>query len=105
MAVAFLASIAYVWVCAITDRRGPLLQLAIGLLTAEGVLVAANHGDCPLAGLGDRIGDPVPLFELVLTPRAARVAIPVLGGVTAAGMVVLAARSPSPDSHSGSRQG
>lgn len=93
IAIGFLASIIYIWVCAISGRRGRLLRLAIGLLATEGALVAVNHGDCPLGDLGDRIGDPVPLFELVLTPRAARVAIPALGGVTAAGVLLLAARS------------
>jgi hypothetical protein len=93
IATGFLVSIVYVWVCAISGRRGPALGLAIGSLAAEGALVAANHGDCPLGFVGERIGDP-PLFELVLGPRAARVAIPVLGGVTALGVLLLAARSP-----------
>jgi hypothetical protein len=53
----------------------------------------ADRGDCPLGAVGERIGDPVPLFELVLTPRAARRAVPVLGGVTAAGFGLLAIRA------------
>ena len=57
--------------------------------------MAANHGDCPLGGLGDRVGDPVPLFELVLPPRAARLAVPALGVVTAAGVALLVLRSRS----------
>jgi hypothetical protein len=93
IAIGFLASIAYVWRCALTGTRGPLLRPAIAALAAEGALVAANQGDCPLGGLGERIGDPVPLFELVLSPRAARLAVPVLGGVTAAGVALLAIRS------------
>jgi hypothetical protein len=56
-------------------------------------VVGANHGDCPLGPLGDRIGDDVPLFELVLSPRAAKLAIPTLGTVTAVGLGLLAARS------------
>jgi hypothetical protein len=59
------------------------------------VLVAANRGDCPLGPLGDRIGDEVPLFELVLPRRAAKAAIPVLGAVTGAGLIALAVRSRS----------
>ena len=105
VALAFLASIAYIWICAITGRRGPRLRLAVTALAAEGAVVVANHGDCPLGPLGDRIGDPVPLFELVLPPRAAKLAVPVLGGVTAAGVGTLAAReaarrrdSPAPTS-------
>jgi hypothetical protein len=95
MAIGFLASIGYVWWCAITGHRSPWLTRVTAALAAEGALVAANHGDCPLGPLGDRIGDEVPLFELVLPPRAAKVAIPVLGGVTAAGLVALAIRSRS----------
>jgi hypothetical protein len=67
-----------------------LLGVAAGSLVAEGAVVAANHGDCPLGAVGERIGDPVPLFELVLSPRAAKLAVPVLGGVTVAGLAMLA---------------
>lgn len=95
IALGFLCSIGYVWWCAITRRRGPLLRGAVGGLIAEGVLVAANRGDCPLGPLGDRIGDEVPLFELVLPRRAAKAAIPVLGAVTGAGLIALAVRSRS----------
>ena len=63
----------------------------------EGVLVTANRGDCPLGGLQDRLGDPVPLFELVLSPSTARRAVPVLGAVTAAGIRVLVRRGPVSD--------
>ena len=57
---------------------------------AEGTFVGANHGDCPLGPLQARLGDPVPLFELVLSPAAARRAVPALGLITAAGLVLLA---------------
>lgn len=93
IATGFLASIAYVWWSALTGRRGPWLRPAIGALIGEGVLVVTNGGDCPLGPLGERIGDPVPLFELVLSPRAARRAVPTLGAVTALGIGILAARS------------
>jgi hypothetical protein len=93
IAAGFLAAIGYVWWCGLTGRRGRLLRPVIAVLAGEGVLVVANGGDCPLGGLGDRIGDPVPLFELVLSPRAARRAVPALGALTAVGVGVLAARS------------
>ena len=92
---AFLVSIGYVWWCVLTGRRGPLLRPVIVALVAEGVLVAANRGDCPLGPLGERIGDQVPLFELVLSPRSARRAVPTLGALTAVGLGLLAARSRS----------
>jgi len=93
IAAGFLGSIAYIWWSAITGHRGRLLRPAVATLVAEGVVVAANHGDCPLGPLGDRVGDEVPLFELVLPPRAAKAAIPVLGAITVAGLVLLAVRS------------
>jgi hypothetical protein len=94
IASAFLLAIGYVWWCALTGRRGPLLRVAVTALVGEGVVVVANHGDCPLGPLQDRLGDPVPLFELLLSPRAARRAVPVLGAVAAAGIALLARHEP-----------
>ena len=93
IAAAFLLAIAYVWWCALTGRRDLKLKVAVGALVVEGVAVGANLGDCPLGGLQDGLGDATPLFELVLSPRAARRAVPVLGGVTAAGIGLLAHRA------------
>ena len=94
IAVEQLLAIAYVWWCAITGRRDRLLRIAVATLIGEGVLVAANRGDCPMGGLQERLGDPVPLFELVLSPRAAKRAVPTLGAITAAGLVLLVVRGP-----------
>jgi hypothetical protein len=88
-----LLAIGYVWWCALTGRRGGLLlRAAVATLIGEGVLVSANGGDCPLGGLQERVGDPVPLFELVLSPPAAKRAVPTLGAIAAAGIAVLVAR-------------
>jgi hypothetical protein len=76
IAAAFLTAIAYVWWCAVTGRRDRRLRLAVVALIGEGAFVAANGGDCPLGPLQVRLGDPVPLFELVLSPTAARRAVP-----------------------------
>src|SRR5215207_293584 len=94
IAVEMLLAIAYVWWCALSGRRDRLLRIAAASLIGEGVLVAANHGDCPLGGLQERLGDPVPLFELVLSARAAKRAVPTLGAITATGLVLLAVRGP-----------
>jgi hypothetical protein len=93
--VGFLGAITYVWWCALTRRRDRWLRLAVSALVTEGVVVAANHGDCPLGPLQARFGDPVPLFELALSPTAARRAVPTLGLVTTAGLILLARRAPS----------
>ena len=92
IAAAFLLAIGYVWWCALTRRRTRALRFAVGALVGEGVLVAANHGDCPLGPLQQRLDDPVPLFELVLSPRAAKRAVPVLGAIAGAGIALLARR-------------
>lgn len=100
IAVGFLLAIGHVWWCALTGRRGPWLRACVLALLGEGVLVAANHGDCPLGPLQQRLDDPVPLFELILPPRAARLAVPGLGAVTAGGLLLLRLRGgasqPSP---------
>ena len=92
IAVEMLLAICYVWWCALSGRRDRLLRVAAASLIGEGVLVAANHGDCPLGGLHERLGDPVPLFELVLSPRAAKRAVPTLGGIAAAGLALVVVR-------------
>jgi hypothetical protein len=89
IAVEQLLAIAYVWWCALTGRRGRLLRIAAATLLIEGVVVVANRGDCPLGGLQQRLGDPVPLFELILSARAARWAVPTLGAITTAGLALL----------------
>ena len=97
IAATFLLAIAYVWWCALGGRRGRLLHAAVAALVTEGVLVVANRGDCPLGCVQERLGDRVPLFELVLSPRAARQAVPVLGAISAAGIALLAwRRQPRP---------
>jgi len=89
IAAGFLAAIGYVWWCAVTGRRGPMLRVAVVALVTEGACVAANGGDCPLGPLQQRAGDPVPLFELVLPPDAARRAVPCLGGIAMVGILAL----------------
>jgi hypothetical protein len=93
VAMAFLAAIGHVWRCALTGRRDRPLRVAVAALIAEGAFVTANRGDCPLGPLQARLGDPVPLFELVLSPRAARRAVPTLGAIATIGLLLLARRS------------
>ena len=95
IALGFLTAIGDVWWCALTGRRNRALRVAVGALAAEGAFVAANHGDCPLGPLQERVGDPVPLFELVLSPAGARRAVPTLGLVAAGGVLLCRVRPPS----------
>ena len=89
IAIEQLLAIAYVCWCALTGRCDSLLRIAVATLLIESVLVVANRRDCPWGGLQQRLGDPVPLFELVLSPRAARRAVPTLGAITTAGLALL----------------
>ena len=58
-----------------------------------------GRGNCPLGPFQARLGDPVPLFELVLSPRAAKAAIPVLAAVAVAGIAALLILPPADTEH------
>lgn len=92
--VAGLTSLAYVWACAVTRRRDRALAVSAGFLSLEGLGLLIGGGNCPMAQLQDGWGDPVPFFELVLPPRAAKAAVPVLAAATLVGMLGVALRPP-----------
>ena len=98
IAVIDLAALGYIWKCAITRRRGPLLTASAATLLLEGGALVIGRGNCPLGPLQTRLGDPVPLFELVLPPRAAKAAVPALAAVSVAGMALVCIRTPRKDS-------
>lgn len=93
--VAGLASLGYVWACAALRRRDRRLAASMAFLSIEGVGLIAGGGDCPMGGMQARLGDPVPFFELVLPPRAAKAAVPVLAVVSIAGFLAVALRRPA----------
>ena len=86
-----LAALVHIWVCAIARRRDRALPASIAFLAVEGGALVVGRGNCPFGAFQRGLGDPVPLFELVLPPRAAKAAIPVLVVASAAGMVAIAA--------------
>ena len=77
-----LLAIVYVWWYALSGCRRRLLHIAPATLVGEGMPISANGGDFPLDELQERLGDPVPLFELVGSPRAAMWAAPTLGAIS-----------------------
>ena len=89
-----LAALAYVWFCAATGRRDRALGVSVGLLGAEGLALLVGHGNCPFGPFQRRLGDPVPMFELVLPRRAAKAAIPVLAAISVTGFAALLVRRP-----------
>ncbi len=88
-----LCCLGYLWFCAVTNRRDRRLTAAITILLGEGAALVVGRGDCPLGPLQERVGDPIPLFELVLPRRAAKAAVPVLATIAWAGLAVLVLRS------------
>jgi hypothetical protein len=93
LAVVDLAALGYVWACGITGRRGRLLTPAIASLAVEGGALVVGRGSCPLGPLQAKLGDPIPLFELVLPRRAARAAVPVLANIAIVGMLLAVVRT------------
>ena len=91
--VAQLTSLGYIGACAVTGRRSPALWASVGFLLLEGGALVVGRGNCPVGRLQERWGDPVPFFELLLPPLAAKAAVPVLAAVSvvAVGAVVLRA--------------
>lgn len=89
-----LSALARIWTCAVTRRRGRLLWASVAFLLTQGGALLAGRGDCPFGPFQRRLGDPVPMFELALPPRAAKAAIPILFVVTVAGMVAVVLRPP-----------
>ncbi len=62
----------------------------------EGVGLNIGGGECPMGPFQAQLGDPVPFFELVLPPRAAKAAVPILAGASIAGILAVVIRPPTP---------
>jgi hypothetical protein len=93
--VAGLASLGYVWLAALTRRRDRALAGAVGFLLLEGAGLAIGRGNCPMGPQQAEWGDPVPFFELVLPPRGAKAAVPILAVASILGLAALVLRPPS----------
>lgn len=89
-----LGCLAYIWSCAMTRRRNVPLWGGVAFLLVEAGALVAGHGSCPMGRLQEEWGDPVPFFELILPPRAARAAIPFLAAVSVGAITALALRKP-----------
>jgi hypothetical protein len=70
---------------------------SVAFLSFGGIALVVGRGDCPFGPFQGRLGDPVPLFELVLPRRAAKVAIPVLTGLALVGIAAALIRCAGAD--------
>ena len=89
-----LASLGYIWTCALTGRRTRRLWASVAFLIVEGAALIVGRGNCPVGPQQAAWGDPVPFFEILLPPRAARAAVPILTVVNVTGILALLVRSP-----------
>jgi hypothetical protein len=89
-----MSALGYVWVSAIRRSRDGALYASVAVLSAEGVALVIGRGNCPLGPFQRSLGDPVPMFELLLPPRVAKAAIPVLATVSIAGFAAVVVRPP-----------
>jgi hypothetical protein len=92
--VAQLGCLGYIWASALTGRRSRRLWASVAFLSVEGAALVVGRGDCPVGTLQAEWGDPVPFFELVLPPRAAKAAVPILAVVSVAGIAAVVLRRP-----------
>jgi hypothetical protein len=89
-----VAALVWIWWSGLRRHRDRLVFASMALLSAEGVALVIGRGDCPFGPFQARLGDPVPMFELVLPPRAAKAAIPALTAVSLAGFAAVLLRPP-----------
>ena len=90
--VVAMSALSYIWTCALNGRRDRYLLASIGFLLTQGAALVFGRGDCPFGPAQRRLGDPVPMFELILPPRAAKAAIPVLAAVSVGGILTVVVR-------------
>jgi hypothetical protein len=92
--VAQLSCLAYIWACAVRRRRDRKLWASVTFLLVEGGALVVGRGNCPVGPLQSEWGDPVPFFELLLPPRAAKAAIPILAAVSIGAIGAVVFRRP-----------
>jgi hypothetical protein len=93
ISLVFLSCIAVIYLGAWRGEVETVTLAALAALCVEGALVLLSGGNCPLGPILRRLGDETPFFELLLPPRAAKLAVPTLAAVSVLGALLLAART------------
>ena len=101
--VVAMTALAHIWRCATFRRRDRALWPSVAFLLVQGGALVIGRGNCPFGPFQRQLGDPVPMFELALPPRAAKAAIPVLFVVSVSGIVAVAIRRPRAEGPAGPR--
>jgi len=89
-----LVGLAWIIRGAAIRRRDAAVYASTALLLTEGAALVVGRGNCPFGPFQARLGDPVPMFEWVLPPRAAKAAVPVLAVVSLSALAALLVRAP-----------
>jgi hypothetical protein len=92
--VAQLVALAELYRAVARRRRGPRVWASAAFLLLEGAGLLVGRGDCPMGRVQEDWGDPKPFFELLLPPRAAKAAVPILGVIAGVALAGLAVRRP-----------
>ncbi len=82
ISLVFLPCIAVIYLAAWRGEAEAVTFAALAALCVEGALVLLSGGNCPLGPILRRLGDETPFFELLLPPRAAKLAVPILAAVS-----------------------
>jgi hypothetical protein len=83
-----MAALGRIWASALGASRGGWYRPAVVFLGIQGAGLMAGRGDCPMTPVQHRLGDTRPMFELVLPPRAAKAAVPILAVVAGLGLAL-----------------
>ena len=81
-----------IWRSVLTGRLDRTVVASGTWLLVEGIALVVGRGDCPMGPVQRRLGDPVPMFELILPRRAAKAAIPILARMSLAGIAGVSLR-------------
>ena len=92
--IANIAGLGYVWLSALRRTRDRWLAASVALLVSEGIALVIGRGNCPFGPFQRSLGDPVSMFELILPPKAAKAAVPILTVVSLAGLSAVLLRRP-----------
>jgi hypothetical protein len=92
--VVAMSALGHIWASAMLRRRDGPIWASVTFLLVQGILLVIGRGNCPFGPFQRQLGDPIPMFELIMPPRAAKAAIPVLLLISVAGIAALLVRTP-----------
>jgi hypothetical protein len=90
--ISMTAATGYLWYAALFGVFGRWTLLTLAALAIQWIVVALNHGHCPLGAVHHRYGDEKTLFELVAGKEYAASGFRNWGVICVVGLLLLSAR-------------